>query len=148
MRTCKVPTMDLTWDGPNDPENPKNWPLIRKWSALCGMSAFVLMSPLSSTIVAPALDQIARDLDIREAAQKTMVVTIFVLAFAIGPLIASPLSEVYGRTRVVQSWNVVYLAFNTACGFAQSTKALLVLRFMAGLFGSATLGVSQGECLG
>jgi MFS family permease len=143
MISHKVRNVSLTWDGPNDPENPKNWPILRKWSALCGISAFVLMSPLSSTIVTPALDQIAHDLDVREAAQKTMVVTIFVLAFAIGPLIASPLSEVYGRTRVVQSWNIVYLAFNTACGFAQSKEALLILRFMSGLFGSATLGVSR-----
>ncbi|KAH6674831.1 polyamine transporter 3 [Halenospora varia] len=133
----------LTWDGPDDPDNPKNWPLRKKWGALCGISAFVLMSPLSSTIVAPALDQIARDLD-AHGAEKTMVVSIFVLAFAVGPLIASPLSEIYGRTRVVQSWNLVYLAFNTACGAAQSKTALLILRFMAGLFGSATLGIGGG----
>jgi MFS family permease len=107
------------------------------------MSTFVLMSPLSSTIVAPALDQIAQDLNITQAAERTMVVSIFVLAFAIGPLVASPLSEIYGRTRVVQSWNLTYLVFNTACGAARSKNTLLVLRFMAGLFGSATLGVSQ-----
>ncbi|KAK3942537.1 polyamine transporter 3 [Diplogelasinospora grovesii] len=134
----------LTWDGPNDPENPKNWRLSRKWCALGGISFFVLMSPLSSTIVAPALDQISRDLFITEPVEQTMVVSIFVLGFAVGPLVASPLSEIYGRTRVVQSWNLVYLAFNTACGAAKSKTALLILRFLAGLFGSATLGIGGG----
>jgi MFS family permease len=57
------------------------------------MSAFVLMSPLSSTIVAPGLASIAKDLSITEPAEQTMVLSIFVLGFAFGPLVASPLSE-------------------------------------------------------
>ncbi|EQK99863.1 polyamine transporter 3 [Ophiocordyceps sinensis CO18] len=134
----------LDWDGPEDPDNPRNWSLARKWRALGGISAFVLMSPLSSTIVAPALGQIADALDITQPAQQTMVVSIFVLGFAFGPLVASPLSEIYGRTVIVQTWNLVYLAFNTACGGARSKESLLVLRFLAGLFGSATLGISGG----
>jgi hypothetical protein len=29
----------VTWDGPDDPENPKNWPLKKKWfAAITGMS--------------------------------------------------------------------------------------------------------------
>lgn len=29
----------VTWDGPNDPRNPKNWPSKRKWAAVfCGTS--------------------------------------------------------------------------------------------------------------
>ncbi|RJE19726.1 Major Facilitator Superfamily [Aspergillus sclerotialis] len=73
-----------------------------------------------------------------------MVVSLFLLGFACGPLCASPLSEIYGRVRVVQSWNLLYLAFNAACGAAQSKEALLVLRFVAGLFGSATLRIGGG----
>lgn len=29
---AKDPNM-VTWDGPHDPENPKNWPFRRKWMA-------------------------------------------------------------------------------------------------------------------
>lgn len=108
------------------------------------MSLFVLMSPLTSTIVAPALDLISDDLAITEPTERIMCVSVFVLGFAFGPLVASPLSEVYGRTRVVRSWNLLYLAFNTACGGAPTAAALLVLRFLAGLFGSATLGIGGG----
>ncbi|KAM5464811.1 hypothetical protein MauCBS54593_006904 [Microsporum audouinii] len=125
-------------------ENPKNWTLARKWKAVFAISSFVLMSPLSSTIVAPGLEIISTDLNIMTPAEQTMVVSIFVLGFAFGPLIASPLSEIYGRVRVVQSWNLLYLIFNTGCGAANSKETLLVLRFISGFFGSATLGIGGG----
>lgn len=40
---------------------------------------------------------------------QSMVVSIFVLAYAIGPLVLGPLSEIYGRTIVLQLANLVYL---------------------------------------
>ncbi|KAJ5737627.1 polyamine transporter 3 [Penicillium malachiteum] len=86
-----------------DPENPKNWTSMRKWKTIFAMSSFVFMSPLSSRIVAPALPAIASDLNITQPAVEKMVLSIFLLGFACGPLVASPLSEVYGRERVVQT---------------------------------------------
>lgn len=70
-----------------------------------------------------------------------MVLSIFLLGFACGPLVASPLSEIYGRVRVVQTWNLMYIAFNAACGGAHTKESIIILRFVAGLCGSATLGV-------
>lgn len=84
----------MTWDGEDDPENPKNWTPMRKWKAIFAMSSFVFMSPLSSTIVAPALPAIASDLNITQPAVEQMVLSIFLLGFACGPLVASPLSEI------------------------------------------------------
>ncbi|KAJ5094505.1 polyamine transporter 3 [Penicillium angulare] len=134
----------VTWDGEDDPENPKNWKPMRKWKAIFAMSSFVFMSPLSSTIVAPALPAIASDLGIAQPAVEQMVLSIFLLGFACGPLVASPLSEIYGRVRVVQTWNFMYIIFNAACGGARTKEAIIILRFIAGLCGSATLGIGGG----
>src|SRR5204862_3695474 len=98
------------------------------------VSGFVLMSPLSTTIVAPSLDVIARDLNVTTAAEKLMILSIFMLGFAVGPLFISPMSEIFGRTLVLQSFNVGYLAFNTACGALQTKTQLIILRFLSGLF--------------
>ena len=133
--------LKVSWDGEDDPENPKNWTPLRKWKAIFAMSSFVFMSPLSSTIVAPALPAIASDLNITQPAIEQMVLSIFLLGFACGPLVASPLSEIYGRVRVVQTWNLLYIVFNAACGGARTKEAIIILRFVAGLCGSATLGV-------
>ena len=45
--------------------------------------------------------------------------SIFVLGLAFGPLLLSPLSEVYGRFPVLMATNMLFLAFNTGSGFVQ-----------------------------
>lgn len=132
----------VTFDGPQDPLNPKNWNRGRKWRALIAVSGFVLMAPIATTIVSPSLDVIARELSITSGAEKSMVLSIFLLGFGIGPLFISPLSEIFGRTRVLQLFNGVHIAMTTGCGFAQTKLQLIILRFLSGLFGSASVGVS------
>lgn len=133
----------VTWESADDKENPKNWAKARKWRATLSISAFVLMNTLSSTIVAPALPRIADTLHVTNEAEETLILSIFVLGFAFGPFLACPLSEVHGRRITIQSWNLLYLIFNTACGPVNSAPAMLVLRFLAGFFCSASQGVSR-----
>ena len=108
---------------------------------MISISGFVLRIPLPTTIVSPAIDTIAEELNVTVTVQKPMVMSIFLLGYAIGPMFISPLSEIWGRTRVLQSFNFVFLVFNTACGVARSIEQLLAFRFFAGLFGSCTVGV-------
>lgn len=73
-----------------------------------------------------------------------MSLSIFVLGYAIGPLILSPISEVFGRKWVLQGGNLWFLIFNLACSFATSTPQLLALRLLAGIGGGAPLGIGGG----
>lgn len=92
-------------------------------------------------MVAPAISAIAKDFNITNEVESQMVLSIFVLAYAIGPLFLGPLSEVYGRVPVLQLANLVYLVFNTACGACTSKEQMIVFRFLSGLGGSAPLAV-------
>ena len=67
-------------------------------------------------MIAPALPVLAADFHITNSVESQIMLSVFVLAYAIGPLFLGPLSEVYGRSRVIQCANIVYLVFNTACG--------------------------------
>jgi MFS family permease len=67
--------------------------------------------------------------------ESQLTLSAFILAYAIGPITAAPLSEVYGRHWVMQIYNLLYLIFNLACGFARSGPQLIVFRFFAGLGG-------------
>lgn len=96
----RVKTID--WDGPHDPENPKNWSQKRKWASTLTVAMFTFISPLASSMVAPALQDVARDLDVPAGFQTSLLLSIFILSFALGPLLLAPLSEVFGRTRVLQ----------------------------------------------
>jgi MFS family permease len=66
------------------------------------------------------------------------------LAYAIGPLFLGPLSEVYGRVRIIQLSNLFYLVWNLGCGFAQNGGEMLAFRFFAGIGGSALLAIGGG----
>ena len=138
----------VSFNGPNDPYNPKNWSSRKRWAATYVMSSFVFVSPLASSMVAPCLENIAADFNMNAQSIETQIVlSIFVLAYAIGPLILGPLSELYGRVLVLQGSNALFLAFNIACGFAQTKEQLMAFRFLAGLGGSAPLAVG-GAVLG
>lgn len=40
---ARVDSNLVTWDGPDDPENPRNWPIQRKWIVAWVVSLFTLM---------------------------------------------------------------------------------------------------------
>ena len=73
-----------------------------------------------------------------------MILSIFVLSYGFGPLLLGPMSEVFGRVRVLQLSNLFYLAWNLGCGFAQNKEEMIVFRFLAGLGGSAPMAVGGG----
>jgi len=137
-------TLIVDWDGPDDPANPKNWTFKKKWAATAIVSAFTFISPVSSSMIAPASDQLAQQFGITSTAEIALTTSVFVLAYAFGPLFLGPLSEIYGRSHVIQLSNLWYLAWNLGCGFAQNKGQLIAFRFLAGLGGSAPLSIGGG----
>ncbi|KAF1841382.1 putative MFS multidrug transporter [Cucurbitaria berberidis CBS 394.84] len=142
-RSTRDPNL-VTWDSVDDPANPKNWSTKRKWAATFIVSSFTLVSPISSSMIAPALTSISAEFNIKSDVEAALTLSIFVLAYAIGPLFLGPLSEIYGRVLVLQLSNLFYLAWNLGCGFAQSSGQLMAFRFFSGLGGSAPLAIGGG----
>ncbi|OCL13017.1 putative MFS multidrug transporter [Glonium stellatum] len=142
-RSARDPNL-VTWDSPDDPANPKNWSFKRKWAATLIVSCFTLISPMASSMVAPALGTMAREFHITNSVESQLILSIFVLAYAVGPLFLGPLSEIYGRVLVLQLANLFFLAWNIGCGFAQTSGQMLAFRFLSGLGGSAPLAIGGG----
>lgn len=95
-------------------------------------------------MIAPSTRQMGLDLGFTSPLEEEMQLSIFILAFAVGPLLFGPLSEVFGRIPVLQATNLFYLIFNLACGFAQNGTQMLVFRFLSGLGGSAPSAIGGG----
>jgi len=137
----------VTWDE-DDPTNPQNWSLTRRWIITILTSMGGLVCLMSSTMLAPALGNIAHDLNISQS-EASMTLSIFVLAFAFGPMVLAPMAEVFGRRNVwlvASSW---YAVWNMACGFSKSNGLLLAGRLLAGLGSSAEFAITQpvlGDC--
>ena len=77
-------TNQVSWDGPEDPENPKNWSFKRKWAATIVVSSFTFISPVSSSMVAPALSTIASEFHITNEVESQLVLSIFVSYQSLG----------------------------------------------------------------
>lgn len=74
----------------------------------------------------------------------TLGVSLFVLGFAIGPLIWAPLSELYGRQVLFCGTYAMLTIFNAGAAGAQNMQTLLIMRFIAGSFGSSPLTNAGG----
>ncbi|GES64978.1 major facilitator superfamily domain, general substrate transporter [Aspergillus terreus] len=134
----------VAWNGPADPENPKNWPKSVKWKNTWVISLFVFISPVSSSMIAPAMQDLGKGLGMHSDIEIYLSMAIFILAYAIGPIFFGPASELYGRVRLLQISNVWYLAWNLGCGFARTKSQLFAFRFLAGIGGSAPLAIGGG----
>ena len=71
-------------------------------------------------------------------------IALFVLGFAMGPLLWAPLSEMYGRRLSFAVSYAPFVAFSLGAGFAPNIASLIILRFLAGAFGSSPLTNSGG----
>ena len=74
----------------------------------------------------------------------SLVVSIYLLGFAAGPLVTAPLSELYGRTPVYHTCNTLFAALTVGCAKAPSLNSLIALRFLQGCAGSAPLAIGGG----
>lgn len=75
----------IDWE-PDDAQNPKNWPISRKWFTVFIVSANTLMTALGSTIPAPAVPLLMQEFHSNNDLLESFVVSIYVLGFAFGPL--------------------------------------------------------------
>ncbi|KAJ7260114.1 multidrug resistance protein 4 [Mycena rebaudengoi] len=134
--------LDEKWAA--DPQNPRNWTTGRKWTAAGVVASYNFIAPFGSSIVSPALSDIAHHYHMTSPTLIAMTLSVYVLAFAVGPLIFGPLSEHFGRVWVLHLGNLAVVAFALGCAFAPTANALIVFRFLCGIAVSPPLACGGG----
>ncbi|KIK66537.1 hypothetical protein GYMLUDRAFT_158019 [Collybiopsis luxurians FD-317 M1] len=134
----------VDWEGENDPENPKNWTYRSKWLATGLVSLYNMLSPMSSSMISPAAAQVKLDLHATSSVFEPLCVSIYILAYAFGLLFFGPASQIFGRLRLVQGGNILFIAFNLGCAWSKTPSQILAARFLAGIGGSAPLVIGAG----
>lgn len=132
----------VTWDGPDDPANPLNWSAWMKWAVTLLTSLGSMVTMMSSTMIAPALPTISRDLHINDETTQ-LTLSIFVLSFAFGPMVLAPTSEIFGRKPVWLLSGCFYILWNTVCGFSTTNGLIIASRLFSGLGGSVQYAVRK-----
>ncbi|TID16572.1 Major facilitator superfamily [Venturia nashicola] len=87
----------VDWDGEKDPPNPLNWTKKKKRVNVGLLSLMTLITPLASSLFAPAVPQVMKEFKEADSTVASFVVSIYVLGYATGLVLLAPLSEIYGR---------------------------------------------------
>ncbi|KAL8835690.1 MAG: hypothetical protein Q9170_003229 [Blastenia crenularia] len=128
---------------PNDPRNPMGFSMFRKWAITILVALVTLAVAFVSSAFSGGIAEIIKDLDTNQEVA-TLGISLYVCGFAIGPLAFAPLSELYGRQIVLFVTYGLFTVFNAAAAASQNIQTLLILRFLAGAFGSSPLTNSGG----
>jgi len=97
-------------------------------------------------MVAPGIAQTMRDFHETNEIIGSLMVTIYILGFSIGPLFLGPFSEMFGRYPVVILSTWFLNAWILGSALAPSMSALIVFRLLAGIGGSAVMTISPAIC--
>jgi MFS family permease len=112
-----------------------NWSLSFKWCivGLLALSAFTVTFGCLS--VAPIATHIVDELDGEDENKSSAVllVTIWELGEAVGPLLIAPLSEMYGRRPLFHAANTVFIVTTMLASFSRSSTELLMMRALTGM---------------
>ena len=128
---------------PNDPRNPMLYSNGIKWSYTICVAFATFGVSLGSSCYAGGIQEVLTDFHISKEVG-TLGVSLYVLGFALGPLIWAPLSELMGRQAVYCITYFSLAAFCAGCAGAQNPWSVMILRFFAGSFGSSPLTNAGG----
>ena len=128
---------------PEDSYNPMTFPRSRKWLITLVQAGATLSVSFASSAYSGGVIEILKTFHV---SQEVVIlgVSMFVLGFAIGPLIWAPFSELYGRQKLFFFTYMALTAFNAGAAGAPTMAALIVLRFFAGALGSSPLTNAGG----
>ncbi|KAF2168573.1 hypothetical protein M409DRAFT_36395 [Zasmidium cellare ATCC 36951] len=133
----------VDWDGPDDPENPVNLPLARKWIITISLSLTNFTTTFASSIFSTANGQTA---ELFHVSGEVMVLgtSLYLAGFIFGPFIFGPFSELYGRKRPLFFGFIIFAIFQIPVAVAQNIQTVMICRFFQGVFGSAAQAVTGG----
>ncbi|KAF4549545.1 MFS-type transporter-like protein 27 [Elsinoe fawcettii] len=132
----------VTWIH-NDQRNPQNWSGARKWTITAVVAVATLAVAFVSSAYSGGTRQIIQEFGISQEVG-ILGVSLFVLGFAIGPLLWAPLSEMFGRQVLFFGTYAGLTAFNAGAAGSQNIESLIIQRFFAGAIGSSPLTNAGG----
>ncbi|PWY69193.1 MFS transporter [Aspergillus sclerotioniger CBS 115572] len=140
--TDETDDLIVGWDE-NDPMNPRNFNLLRRWLVVIICSSGSLCVTCTSSMYTVTYDQITKEFNCSRLVA-TLGLSFFIWGLAVGPLFLGPLSEFYGRRRIYICSFTFFLIWLIPCAVAKNIQTLIICRFFNGIAGSAFLSVAGG----
>ncbi|KFG84071.1 putative MFS transporter [Metarhizium anisopliae] len=134
--------------GADDPDIPQNWPTLAR--TVAGLNVMLLNFSFyaASAIFTPSISGIEEAFG-ASTAEGTLGLSLFVIAYGIGPLFLSPLSSLptLGRSPVYVLGCLAFCLLNIGMALAENLQTVLVLRFLGGFIGSTPISVGGASLM-
>jgi DHA1 family multidrug resistance protein-like MFS transporter len=139
----------VDWYTTDDPANPQNWSEFKKGFVVFILCAYTWTVYCTGPIYATASEQIVEHFHVSPVAA-TLGLSLYILAYGIGDLLFSPLTEIpiIGRNPVYYLTFIIFWALSFGPATVNTFGGLLALRFFLGFFGSPALangGATVGD---
>jgi len=140
---CHVPREDciIDWQSNEDLDNPQNWSSGKKLYCMFIVSMSAMVTVFGSAIAGPASPGVKKEFHVGTAPAALMV-ALYVMGFAVGPIIWGPMSEQMGRRLPIVLGLFGLVVFSFACATAKDFQTLVLSRFFAGALGASTISVT------
>ncbi|KAK0377144.1 major facilitator superfamily transporter [Colletotrichum tamarilloi] len=115
----------------------------QKWVVIVIIGAAGLFSGLSSNIYFPALDTIARDLNV-SSQMVSLTITSYLIIQGISPLIWGSISDALGRRPIYIASFAVYIIANIGLSFSPNFTVLLLFRGLQAAGSASTVSIGNG----
>ncbi|KAH6649141.1 major facilitator superfamily domain-containing protein [Truncatella angustata] len=135
----------IGWYGPDDPENPQNWPSSSKHLIALQMCLLNFAVYIASSIYVPGEPYFMDEFGVSPVVA-TLGLSLFSFGYGLGPMLWSPLSEMprLGRTGIFFWTLLAFILFQLPVGFAPNVTIFLFFRWLTGFCGSPCLATGGG----
>lgn len=98
--------------------------------------------PISMDLYLPALPALTRELEAATSISQ-LTVTACLIGLAAGQLISGPISDQYGRRRILLVGVIAFIVMSILCAVSPSIEVLIAVRFVQGLAGGVGIVIAQ-----
>ncbi|KAI8657011.1 MFS domain-containing protein [Fusarium sp. Ph1] len=143
-RGLSGPIFIVSWDGPDDPLNPRNWSVIKRVMVTLQVGLISTAVGAASGIDATALPQAAKEFGVSDVVE-SLATGLYLIGIGVGSLFAGPFSETFGRNAVYIGSMLIFAIWIMGAGLSPNIGAQLAFRFLAGCCGSTPIVCCGGS---
>lgn len=131
-------------DGPHDQDDPLNWSSRKKFAIVINVALLSALGQMASSMLAPAAQDVIVEFHSSDMTMAVFVVSVFLVGMAVGLLLISGVSEVYGRSPVIHVTNVLFVVFGVVAAESRSLAQLVGFRLLQGVAAAAPPAIGGG----
>jgi MFS transporter, DHA1 family, multidrug resistance protein len=127
----------VDWYTTDDAANPYNWSRVKRAFVVFVLCSYTFVVYIGSSIYVPAHDAVMERFGV-SAAAASVPLSIYVVAYGVGPLAFAPLSEIpiIGRNPIYIVGTLLFFTLSFPTAVTEGFGSFIALRFLQGLFGS------------